>query len=359
MAARRAVELLCVHGSGECFRDGLDGVGGISIVGLDKRLEPHDCGGGRFGIEGRSRRRGWRRLPRARCGWPAPAGPRRIPTRRAMRAPRRHPRGSPSRHCPRSPAPCPIPRLPATPFTVCASRSASGSVSIAQRRGDLRRRIALAWPRTARAGSGTDACSRPRASGRRRCRCPRSRAVAPRRPRRPASRRRRCRGVLARLRPARQGGEQRIRIDRLGHVVVHAGVQAALPLLHQRVRRHGDDREVLESRVRAQQPGRRVAVHLGHLQVHQDDVERRRLRALAAASSPPSPPWLAIVTTAPGALQQFGGHLLVHLVVFHQQDPDPARVVLGGSSLRGARGSPSRVRRRRTGPSACRTAPTR
>ena len=30
-----------------------------------------------------------------------------------------------------------------------------------------------------------------------------------------------------------------------------------------------------------------------------------------------------------GALQEFGGHLLVHFVVLHQQNPDAVRVIRG------------------------------
>ena len=47
-------------------------------------------------------------------------------------------------------------------------------------------------------------------------------------------------------------GEQRIGIDGLCHMVVHARLQTALALLHERMRSHGEDREIVESRVGAE-----------------------------------------------------------------------------------------------------------
>ena len=92
------------------------------------------------------------------------------------------------------------------------------------------------------------------------------------------------RGLLPRLHPALERREQGVRVDRLGDVVVHAGVEAALALLHRGVRRHRDDRELREPRIRADLRRRLVAVHLGHLQVHQHDVVRRRRRPRPGAS---------------------------------------------------------------------------
>ena len=67
--------------------------------------------------------------------------------------------------------------------------------------------------------------------------------------------------------------EQQRRINGFGDVVVHAGRQAALPLLNRRVGGHGEDRQVGKPRVGANFRRGLVAVHLGHLEVHEDQVE--------------------------------------------------------------------------------------
>ena len=56
-------------------------------------------------------------------------------------------------------------------------------------------------------------------------------------------------------------------------MVIHPGVQAAPPLLDHGVGGHGDDRQRLEAGVGANDPCRFVTVHLGHLQIHQHQIE--------------------------------------------------------------------------------------
>ncbi|CAE7229328.1 bsn, partial [Symbiodinium necroappetens] len=69
------------------------------------------------------------------------------------------------------------------------------------------------------------------------------------------------------------GFEERRAGDGLGEVAVAAGVEAALALAVHGVRGDGDDGECVASP--AQLAGGLVAVELGHLHVHEDDVERR------------------------------------------------------------------------------------
>ena len=75
-----------------------------------------------------------------------------------------------------------------------------------------------------------------------------------------------------------------------------------------------------------------MTVHFRHLQVHQNDVEWRRLRSFPKDFHGDS----AVTRNrddGPRTFQQLGGDLLVHLVVFHQQDADTAGVVLVGLAL--------------------------
>ncbi len=160
------VETLAVHPSGESFGDGLDGVGGIAVVGLDQRLEPRDRGGGRFGVEGAAGRRLRARPRRARSGWPAPAGAMPTPTPPAGPAPMRRPRGCRARPSRPPPAPsrCRCCRPRPSPCGQ-AVRPAPGLRCGGPRRSARPHR--LVWPRTVRAGCGRDACCRRRASVRR------------------------------------------------------------------------------------------------------------------------------------------------------------------------------------------------
>ena len=90
------------------------------------------------------------------------------------------------------------------------------------------------------------------------------------------------------------------------------------------VRGHGDDRHVPRPRValaRADRGGGLEAVHLGHLHVHQHDVERL---ALAAASSA-ARPFAATTTRVAGLLEHAHGELLIDHVVLGEQDAQRAR----------------------------------
>ena len=62
-------------------------------------------------------------------------------------------------------------------------------------------------------------------------------------------------------------------VDGLGDVVVHAGVEAALAITLHRVGGHGDDDDVAIGRLAAADLfGGLVAVHHGHLAIHENEV---------------------------------------------------------------------------------------
>ena len=66
-------------------------------------------------------------------------------------------------------------------------------------------------------------------------------------------------------------------VERLGEVLVHAGREATLPVALHRMGGHGDDRQTRGAALglgRANRRRRLEAAHLGHLDVHQRDVER-------------------------------------------------------------------------------------
>ena len=70
-------------------------------------------------------------------------------------------------------------------------------------------------------------------------------------------------------------GEQHGRIDRLREIAVHARGQTPLAIAVHRVRRHGDDADVLarDALAQANRDGRLESAHDRHLQIHQHEVE--------------------------------------------------------------------------------------
>jgi hypothetical protein len=86
-----------------------------------------------------------------------------------------------------------------------------------------------------------------------------------------------CSDCSSSVQPHAQQGQQLLRFDGLGDVVGGAGLEALLAVALHRLGGQGDDREVGEARVLADLAGGLVAVHLGHHDVHQDDVDVRVL----------------------------------------------------------------------------------
>ena len=95
--------------------------------------------------------------------------------------------------------------------------------------------------------------------------------------------------------------DQGRRIDRLGREVVAARAQALLAIAFHRVGRECDDRTVV---THAAQPGcGPVAVELGHLHVHEDDVERCPPSRGRQCHFTGDPPVLGDRDLGPGAAQ--------------------------------------------------------
>ena len=114
--------------------------------------------------------------------------------------------------------------------------------------------------------------------------------------------------------PLLQHLEQALGLDGFGHEVVHPRVQAALAVFGHGVGGHGHDRQLGPLGLAAYPLGRGQAVHHRHLHVHEHQVVvgsgEAVERKLAVARD---------VHVQAVVAQQFAGHLLVDLVVFHQQ----------------------------------------
>ena len=93
------------------------------------------------------------------------------------------------------------------------------------------------------------------------------------------------------------------------------------------MRRHRDDGKLLQSWIAAQQFGRGEPIHFRHLQVHEHHIERRKLIA-GGKDFNGFPTVVRHRHYRPGTLQQFGRDLLIHLVIFDQQDANSRRVML-------------------------------
>ena len=125
-----------------------------------------------------------------------------------------------------------------------------------------------------------------------------------------------CVTVGACREPAAQGLQQRLLIDRLDDVIVHAGSQTCVEVGLHRVGGHGDDRQMAELRIGAQHARRRQAVHLGHLHVHED----RRIPAWLAAHHVDCFATVAgDIELDPEPRQQLGRHHLVGRVVLGEE----------------------------------------
>ena len=134
-----------------------------------------------------------------------------------------------------------------------------------------------------------------------------------------------------------EGGE----VHRLGEEVVHARGEAAFALPLDRRRGHRDHRQ---SGSRAgpgpDLPGRRVAVHAGHLHVHQDGVERLALEVVERRE-----PVVGGRRLVAQGREHPDRDQLVDRVVLHHQDP--AAVPVGAEA--GAAAARRLRRRRRAG----------
>ncbi len=117
-------------------------------------------------------------------------------------------------------------------------------------------------------------------------------------------------------------------------MVVHAGLEAAAPVGLHRVRGHRDDGQARVPRIGAQAARGRLAVHHGHLHVHEHHVVLGVRHAVQRRL-----PVGRHVHDEAGAAQQLHGHELVQFVVLHQQHGGAAQlrwrlVVVGPRQVR-------------------------
>jgi hypothetical protein len=66
-------------------------------------------------------------------------------------------------------------------------------------------------------------------------------------------------------------------LERFGQVIIHAGLQAALSVIHHGVGRQGDDGGMATPFMLAYQAGRCKTIQHRHLAIHQDQVKAAAL----------------------------------------------------------------------------------
>ncbi len=120
-----------------------------------------------------------------------------------------------------------------------------------------------------------------------------------------------------------------LRVKWLGHMVVHANVQAALALIFHGMGCHGQNGQTRKARQGSQPTGGLHAIHHGHLYVHQDHIKAAIWRALQLLDRVLS--MLCQTYLGTSVLQEFAGNLLVDRVVLHQQHGHAFQHLRGGS----------------------------
>ena len=122
-------------------------------------------------------------------------------------------------------------------------------------------------------------------------------------------------GFRGRLEPSAKHLEELVGLDGFGQVIVHSRLERFVAITGHGVGGHGDDGQIAETFVGADVPGCLESVHFRQLDVHQHQVvsvPAHRLDRLPAVSGD--------VHSQAEALQHGDGHLLVDLVVFHQEN---------------------------------------
>ena len=117
--------------------------------------------------------------------------------------------------------------------------------------------------------------------------------------------------------PAQQNLDQLGHADRLGNVIVQARIERLLTVTSQGMGGDGNDRQIggRKARICADLSGGLVAIHTGHLDVHQHHFKLARHDHLNGG--------LAVVgdeNLHPQVFQHIGHHQLVDFIVFHQQN---------------------------------------
>ncbi len=128
--------------------------------------------------------------------------------------------------------------------------------------------------------------------------------------------------------PKQDGLIERLGLDRLGEEIVHARVLASLAILVEGIGRERQDRLPLPAGKLANRTRRFQPVHVGHLHVHEDQVDRLRARLLDGFESV-----LGRFDAQADPVQQFQDDLAVDRMIFRQKELC-ARVVVAQAALR-------------------------
>ena len=124
----------------------------------------------------------------------------------------------------------------------------------------------------------------------------------------------RCDHFPARWQPFQQRREQLLRIDRLGHMVIHARQFRYQAILIEGIGGHGKNGNLLPARQGPNCPGSLQAVQIGHLDIHQHQIVAMLAGALDR--------FLTIfrhINRQPHAMQQLQRHFAIDRIVFGQQ----------------------------------------
>ena len=128
-----------------------------------------------------------------------------------------------------------------------------------------------------------------------------------------------CGAVVSLGSPALDDGKQLMRLEGLRQIVVHAGREATVFLDAGSMGREGDDSLLRPAGRGANHFGGGEPVHFGHLDIHQDDVERLarngRNRLSAVADD---------LDDVPALLEHHAGDFLVYRIVLRNQDAELA-----------------------------------
>ena len=120
------------------------------------------------------------------------------------------------------------------------------------------------------------------------------------------------------VQPARARHEQCDLIDRFAGVVVASGINTLLPVVRHGVRRQCDDRERMAAG--PQHTRQRIAVHLRHLHIGDEQQERRAARSRGRDHVKGNAAVLCDDDLRPRATQMEGDQPLIVFAVLRQQD---------------------------------------
>jgi hypothetical protein len=117
-----------------------------------------------------------------------------------------------------------------------------------------------------------------------------------------------------------QAGRQLGPVDRFGQMVIHALLETRVPRTFHGVRRQCHDGHMASAALMA--PNfccRRIAIELGHLTVHQNEIVASRLPGVDRRTAVGHD-----VDSIAHLFEQMHRHFLVHHVIFRQQNVIPA-----------------------------------